>query len=222
MGELSHNEVSLLLPDYAAELLSSRRRRVVEQHLLTCEECQSWLETFDLLAAGLTDSSSQRHPDSLFLCQFVLEGQNLAPAEREACSRHLRRCAQCRHEAKLVGASIADAAGTLIRSADVAPASLLRRLAQAAALILAIGGTLLLGHTLTPTADEYRLVGHNVAESRVVTAGRQILVEATAVQKGSSLTLQGPAVAFGEGFSVDTDAELTVIDGNDSGTTNQS
>ena len=204
-SRMRHLEASNLLTHYLSGDLSSGRRQALERHLAECTECAGWVEVYSWLGEALSD-----HLSSLECASFALAPETLEATDRARCAEHVERCRECRDEVELVRAAVVEARmgpepgrhpGSLRRAAWVA---------LAASVILAFGAILSSRPASRSSADQV-LAGATLHGEEKILAHRSILVEATEVAPGASLTLESQVVAFGDGFSIKTGASLVVV-----------
>jgi len=212
---MKHLEVSALLAEYVSGPRS--RYPALEAHLEGCQECRDWVDTYRLLGASLTENPVQpvhdEHPESGDLCDFALDTGGLGLVARERVERHLEDCGECLHEAELVRSAVVTTVDVgspafklagRIRKFATSPGGL----ALAAALVLMIGGLVMVDRLPTSIPDQYQLIGQSINGIQVVEANRSIFVEDAELEPGSQLKLNSPVVAFGDGFSVRSGATL--------------
>ncbi len=219
---MSHSEMNLQLADYAAGGLEPKARGRLEEHLTECADCAEWLATYRLLSSGI---ETDTHPSSRLIAEFALAADNVSQFERGRILDHLETCTDCAREVdlsrKAVRAARAEPAWQAAADADrKRPFERLQlwartqvespmRLAAAAGLILAVvigTGVLLSPADSGGSSSTTALHGTSVLE-----AGDQILMADTSVEKGADVTVRaGTVVALGEGFSVASDASLTI------------
>jgi hypothetical protein len=215
---MNHSQANDLLTGFISGVLDPSSRHEVEQHVADCEDCRSWVATYRFFSEALQDpvASPAEHLSSHELCAFILTPGSLDAVTRLRCEQHLEVCSRCRREQTLVREAVAAARevrGSLAifaggRGATKWPT----RLAMAASLLLLIGALAVLSVQRNP--DEYTLRSGRLEGRQTYKATDSIVIEATEVSPGALLTLQaGEKVAFGEGFSVRSDATLKVFVG---------
>lgn len=197
------------LTEYAAERLDATDARELEKHLAECEECKTWLETYRLLAHGL------RHPSSPEIAEYAVTPDRVPATDRNRIRRHLDICADCARDAELTQAAATEARQENTRATEVPPAFpparrfVLGALAASALLVLATGVVFV--SRQSPENNSVFVDRRTLHGSTVLEAEREILIVATHIETGADITFRaGNVVALGEGFSIASDASLTI------------
>lgn len=212
---MQHPRASGLLTEYVSGDLEPNRRREVEEHLKSCDDCHLWVATYRLLARSIRSRAAEAdsHLSSDDLSTFALNPQNVDQATRERCERHLETCRDCTEEAELVAAAVSEARQRSPRRRSSAKPRLVlspARLAWAATLMLVIGA--LVVDRWSPEAEVAHLSGEIFEGEETFKGDDVLLVDASRVNPRASVILQAErTVAIGEGFSVDSGASLTVV-----------
>jgi len=81
--------------------LSMDERRLVEEHVASCEACAESLRFAQEMKSAL-GSAITLHPEPDVLVQFVEDADGLTPDERRHVERHLEFCRECRREVAIL------------------------------------------------------------------------------------------------------------------------
>lgn len=205
---MSHRAIRERLADFALDRLETPERVEVERHLPGCRDCRDWLETYELLGAGLRAPAALEHPDAADLAGWAVRGAALP----EDATAHLAACPACAGELDDVRAALAAARDGLDeevrpRRPPAKPTAI--RWAAAAALVLAV----VAGSILLLPGDEpeppYRVSGGTLPGDSTI-AARAIHVSDVVIPSGSNIVFAaGETVALGDGFVVASGASFT-------------
>jgi len=204
----------------------------IQRHLAECEECRAWVDTSELLSKALSardDLSARSHLSCEELVSYALQPETLAVAARQRIGRHPAFCSQCRDEMQTIQMAVSEAreaADAEIMEPALNPGPSIPylrnfvarigtpvRLAISASLLLLLSTGVWLGLP-SRLPDERALMGQVIDGERTISARRSIVIGVTRVNTGARVVLEsGEIVAFGDGFSVDEGASLTVSTG---------
>lgn len=216
---MNHQSAWQLLTNLADDTVEPALRADLEEHVADCAECSAWTAAAELvsLAAQPLDSGRDEHPDSLEICTFALNPEALSEFDRARTRKHLTSCETCATEVRLVTASVAQEETPERLSVPVAAIPIMGRpsMVAIAATLLLFLGVLLFTHVPATAPDRIVLNGGQLLGEETVDAVHSINIEDMAVASGAALTLRSESVAFGEGFSVDTSANLVVVTGSE-------
>lgn len=216
----NHEQIQSFLPDFVLSSGSSAELPAgISEHVDSCEECQGWLETYELAESVLSASSSRasfrtHHVSSEVLADYALDGSSAAVEE------HLEGCGSCRREFELALSSLESVAlegkATVLLGGH--PKSRSFRLALIAATLAAAVGLSfwLSGRPASMGPVDYRITEHEFTGRRVLAADSTITVTESTVVDGADVTLRaGNTVSFGDGFSIGNGASFSVEITND-------
>lgn len=187
---------------------ASQPRGELLAHLAACESCRELYQGYESLRALAPESA----PDGGHLSSADLAAWAVAPGSPTGSVRlHLESCTHCGSEYELVRAAVVTARPLpRVRHAPTSAPHRTWRWAAAAALVAVVSGAAWVART-ERLPRELTVSGDRLAGERTLRATDSILIETTAVDSGGSVKLQsGDRVAFRDGFSVGSDAALSV------------
>lgn len=232
---MRHREGRLLLGELGTGILEPDIEKAVTDHVTGCRTCGEWLDTFTLFAngPGMSGAGAEDHPDVDLLALTAIRPEEPDEPDRQHLRRHLEHCASCRRIVAAVGTAVRQARPQSANLLTFMPAASRRIflprpavLAAAAALLVC---TILLGlfavsrsatgtFSVSPdlasggpadTIDALHAVEFD--DSATVRSAKGLHVSDVVLKNGADVTITaGEAVAFGDGFRVESGARLKV------------
>lgn len=212
----------------------------VAAHAESCGACREWLETFQLLADGLSLAGEGGHLDSGLLARHAAQPHALSDFEAAYVEGHLATCRVCAEDLALVRAALgATGASAPMRSAGAGSSAVrLRRSRQvlvAAALSVAIVLGFVVGKGLfgggsesrrgpdgpsvveaaaTEVQEDGHLSGVELDGVRVIESRSNLRISDSSIKNGAKVKIRaGGGIVFGDGFKVESGASLAVEGG---------
>ena len=233
---MDHREAKRLLLDFVTGDLDQRSRSDVTSHIEECVDCRAWLKAHDLLAAAAEENPTGEHPDSelLSLCA-VRPGEEDEPGELEV-RQHIEDCESCRREMDLVRSALLEARSEnadSVRTRHPIPLYPWWRVAAAAFVVAVAVKVFLPVETRHPedvdlgqnesaaTMDEVSrfqpgspgaiISDEEIEGVRLIEADGSLTLSQVKIKDGARVTIRaGDVVAFGNGFQVGPEAQMTV------------
>ena len=98
---MNHRETIALLHDYYMEALDAARRRAVEEHLASCEDCMELAE----VSRSLRDAAKAKslgHTASTDIVRYAMHKADMTAEQTAEFESHLNDCERCRGEVKRI------------------------------------------------------------------------------------------------------------------------
>lgn len=218
---MDHSEARELLETPLATL-GGERGAALREHLAGCAECRDWQSDLRFLAQALKGPVND-HLSSEEIARRAVDPEDLTPFERARVDEHLEACRECHQELTLATGALTRARGGRGRLSALAASAasaanavgahaLPLRWALAVGLIAAVAlGFLFQGSPATDAAGVRSLSGGSLRGTQIIDAPRSIMATSVTIDRGSNVALRaGESVAFGDGFSVGSDASFSV------------
>lgn len=220
---MNHEQATRLLADFVAERLDREHRALVEAHLASCEDCDSWCRIYRTLADSLateTDLESLEHPSSELIAHFAVFPESLSHTEGAGIQNHLESCPDCLRQLQLSQTAVSRARRSVESwrepkgrsESEPSPRPIWLKLAVAAGLCLAVIGISALVYLRSSSDGAVRELSEMRLEGiQTIEADTSITAAQVEVEKGSQITFRaGERVTLGEGFSIGSDASFVV------------
>lgn len=218
---MKHTEAKELLVEFADGTLGEQQRAAVAGHVRSCDACDRWLGTYNLVAGAINAAS--HHPTADAVAAYANEPADLPGPKRSELEAHLGQCSCCAREYELTRQALEAS-----RSADALTTSITGRLqtkaghldrrwlaaaALAAAATLTIAMTIMFRASETlqpPETVERHVQGERFVGHKVIDAPDRLVATDVHVETDSSLTLRAGKTVLGEHFSVGRGGRLVI------------
>jgi len=235
MDLMNHREIEGYLPDFAAGELDEAKRATVVSHIDECEECQSWLETHDLLFTAISQREENQHPTSEILALCVTRPEEEYEFNGADLDHHLNDCEDCRKDLERVCDAVRAARPSPSSFAHTSPSKLTSswwRVAAAGILGVGIGSLLILGTLGVDQPDTVFLessdqssgsdergtdsVREEISDTEIegthlIEAEGSLTISQVRIKDGARVTIHaGDSVAFGNGFQIGPETRVSI------------